>query len=52
LNDEDEEKELHELIKYIVQRVTEDKKGNYDPEDVATILRAEAAYVDILDLSF
>jgi hypothetical protein len=52
LNDEDEEKELHELIKYIVERTMEDKKGSYDPEDVAILLRVEAAYVDTLDLSF
>jgi hypothetical protein len=52
MNDEDEETELRDLIKYIVQRAKTDKKVRYDPEDVAIIMRAEMAYADTLDLEF
>jgi hypothetical protein len=52
MNEEDEETEQRELIKCIVQRATEDKKGSYVPEDVAIILHAEAAYTDTLDFDF
>jgi hypothetical protein len=52
MNEEDEEKEERELVKYIVQQAKGDKIGSYDPEDVVIILRAEAAYTDTLDFSF
>jgi hypothetical protein len=52
MNEEDDETEERELIEHIVQRATEDKKGSYAPDDVAMILRAEAAYTDTLDFDF
>ncbi|GHT14840.1 hypothetical protein FACS189426_21740 [Bacteroidia bacterium] len=51
LNDDDEEKEERELIKYIVQQAKKDEIGDFLPEDVLIVLRAETAYTDTLDIS-
>jgi hypothetical protein len=50
LNEDDEEKEERELIKYIVQQAKKDGIGDFLPEDVLIVLRAEAAYTDTLDI--
>ena len=50
LNDEDEEKEEKELIKFIVQQAKKDVVGDFLPEDILLVLRAETAYMDTLDV--
>jgi hypothetical protein len=50
LDEDDEEKEERELVKYIVQQAKKDKIGDFLPEDVLILLRAEAAYTDTLDI--
>jgi len=48
LNEDDEEKEEKELIAFIVQQAQKDAIGNYLPNDILMVLRAEAAYMDTL----
>ena len=50
LNEEDEEKEERELIAFIVQQARKDAVGNFLPEDILLVLRAEEAYMDTLDI--
>jgi len=50
LNEEDEEKEERELIAFIVQQAKKDKVGDFSPEDILLVLRAETAYTDTLDI--
>jgi len=50
LNDDDEEKEEKELIAFIVQQAQRDAIGNFLPDDILMVLRAEAAYMDTLDI--
>jgi hypothetical protein len=50
LNEDDEEKEERELIAFIVQQSKKDEIGNFLPEDILMVLRAEEAYMDTLDL--
>ena len=50
LNEDDEEKEEKELIKFIVQQAKKDDIGEFLPEDVLMVLRAEEAYMDTLDI--
>jgi hypothetical protein len=50
LNEDDEEKEEQELIAYIVEQAKKDSIGNFLPEDVLIVLRAESAYTDTLDI--
>ena len=50
LNEDDEEKEEKELIAFIVQQARKDAVGNFLPEDVLMVLRAEEAYTETLDL--
>jgi hypothetical protein len=49
LNEDDEEKEEKELIAFIVKQAKKDAIGNFSPEDILIVLRAEAAYMDTLD---
>jgi len=48
--DIDEEKEERELIAFIVQQAKKDKIGDFLPEDILLVLRAESAYMDTLDI--
>ena len=50
LNEDDEEKEEKELVKFIVQQSKKDGIGDYLPDDVLIVLRAEEAYMDTLDI--
>jgi len=50
LNEDDEEKEERELIKFIVHEAKQDAVGNFLPEDILLVLRAEAAYMDTLNI--
>jgi len=50
LNEDDEEKEERELIKYIVQQAEKDQIGSFSAEDMRIVLAAEAAYTDTLDI--
>ena len=50
LNEDDEEKEEKELIAFIVQQAGKDAIGNFLPNDVLMVLRAEEAYMDTLDI--
>ena len=49
LNEDDEEKEEKELIAFIVKQASKDAIGNFLPEDILMVLRAEAAYMETLD---
>jgi hypothetical protein len=49
LNDDDEEKEEKELIAFIVKQSQKDTIGNFLPDDVLLVLRAEEAYMETLD---
>jgi len=49
LNGEDEEKEERELIAFIVHESKKDNIGNFLPDEVLMVLRAEAAYMETLD---
>ena len=51
LNDDDEEREERELIKFIVQQAAKDEIGEYSEDEIRLILVAEAAYSDTLDIS-
>lgn len=51
LNEDDEEKEERELIRFIIQQAKKDKIGDYSEEEVTIVLRAESAYTDTLDIS-
>jgi len=51
LNEDDEEKEEKELIRFILQQTQKDKIGEYTAEDILMVLRAEEAYSDTLDIS-
>ena len=50
LNDDDEEKEERELIAFIVQQSKKDSIGDFLPEDILIVLRAEEAYMETLDI--
>jgi hypothetical protein len=50
LNEDDEEKEERELIKYLIAQATKDEVGEYTTEEMILFLRAEEAYTDTLDL--
>ena len=50
LNDDDEEKEEKELIRFILQQTQKDKIGEYTNEEIVMVLRAEEAYSDTLDI--
>jgi len=50
LNEEDEEKEERELIAFIVQQAKKNKIGDFLPEDILLVLRAEESYMDTLDI--
>ena len=50
LNEDDEEKEEKELIAFIVHQAQKDKIGNFPPEDVLMVLRAEEAYMETLEI--
>jgi len=51
LNDDDEEREERELIKFIVQQAAKDEIGEYSEDEIRLVLVAEAAYSDTLDIS-
>ena len=50
LNEDDEEKEERELIAFIVQQAKKNQVGDFLPEDILLVLRAESAYMDTLDI--
>ncbi|MDR3217587.1 MAG: hypothetical protein LBU22_01175 [Dysgonamonadaceae bacterium] len=50
LDEDDEEKEEQELIRFIVQQAKKDNIGDYQTEDILIVLRAESAYTDTLDI--
>jgi len=50
LAEDDEEKEERELIAFIVQQAKTDEIGDFLPEDILLVLRAEEAYMDTLDI--
>ena len=50
LNEDDEEKEEKELIAFIVHQTQKDMVGNFSPDDILWVLRAEEAYMDTLDI--
>jgi len=50
LNDDDEEKEEKELIAFIIKQSKKDTIGNFSPEDVLMVLRAEEAYMETIDI--
>jgi len=50
LSEDDEEKEERELISFIVQQAKKDKIGDFLPEDILLVLRAESAYMDTLNI--
>jgi len=50
LNEDDEEKEERELISFIVQQAKKDKIGDFLPDDILLVLRAEEAYMNTLDI--
>jgi len=50
LNDDDEEKEEKELIKFIVQQAQKNEIGKFSSEEILMVLRAEEAYMDTLDI--
>ena len=50
LNDDDVEKEERELIKFIIEQSKRDSIGNFLPDDVLMVLRAEEAYMETLDI--
>jgi ABC-type multidrug transport system ATPase subunit len=49
LNDDDEEKEEKELISFIIKQSKKDAVGNFLPDELLMVLRAEEAYMDTLD---
>jgi len=50
LNEDDEENEENELIKFIIQQAEKDEVGNFLPDDILMVLRAEEAYMDTLNI--
>ena len=50
LNDDDEEKEEKELIAFIIKQSKKDAIGNFSPEDVLMVLRAEEAYMETIEI--
>ena len=50
LNEDDEEKEEKELIRFILQQAKKDEIGEYTAEEILMVLRAEEAYSDTLDI--
>jgi len=50
LAEDDEEKEERELIAFIVQQAKKDEIGDFLPEDILLVLRAEEAYMDTLNI--
>ena len=50
LNEDDEEKEEKELIRFILQQSQKDKIGEYTSEEILMVLRAEEAYSEELDI--
>ena len=50
LNDDDEEKEEKELISFIVQQSKKNAIGNFLPDAVLMVLRAEDAYMETLNI--
>ena len=50
LNEEDEEKEEKELIKFILKQSQKDKIGEYTSEEILMVLRAEENYSDTLEI--
>ena len=50
LSEDDEEKEEKDLIAFIVQQSKKNAIGNFKPEDILLVLRAEEAYMNTLDV--
>jgi len=50
LNEDDEEKEEKELIAFIVQQSKKNAIGNFSPDDILMVLRAEEEYMGTLDI--
>ena len=49
LNDDDEEREEKNLMAFIIEEARKNKIGNFLPDDILLVLRAESAYMDTLD---
>jgi len=47
--DGDEEEEEKELVAFIVKQSKENEMGDFLPEDILMVLRAETAYMETLD---
>jgi len=50
LSEDDEEKEEKDLIAFIVRQSKKNAIGNFKPEDILLVLRAEEAYMNTLDV--
>jgi hypothetical protein len=50
MDNDDIEKEEQELIRFILQQAKKDGIGEYTPEEIMFVLRAEDAYTDTLDI--
>ncbi|MDR0798908.1 MAG: hypothetical protein LBN18_04020 [Dysgonamonadaceae bacterium] len=50
LDNDDEEQEEKELIRFIVKQAKEDEIGDYSADDVLLVLRAEEAYTGTLNI--
>ena len=50
LDEDDEEREERELIKFIIQQAKKDEIGEFTEDEVRLLLTAEAAYSDTLDI--
>ncbi|MDR1763703.1 MAG: hypothetical protein LBR64_07115 [Dysgonamonadaceae bacterium] len=50
LDEDDEEKEERELVKFIIEQAKEDEIGAFTPDEVRIFLAAESDYTDTLDI--
>jgi len=50
LNDDDVEEEERELIAFIIQQAKKNRIGDFLPEEILLVLRAEEAYMETLDI--
>jgi uncharacterized protein (DUF2267 family) len=50
LNNEDEEKEEKELVRFIIRQANKDNIGKFTEDEIRLVLAAEAAYADTLEI--
>jgi len=50
LNEDDDEKEERELVAFIIKQAKKDAIGNFDPDDILMVLRADEAYMNSLNI--